>query len=697
MNDLGIALFWLLVQVTAVALAGLGVSALAGRRTPAAGASAALAALAATIVLALIACCPLPSWWTWEATIAPPEPAVARDGPAAPADDAPVEGGIRVSALLAALRDLGRAPASTGVARPVPLAWPAILTALAAAAAALGLARLLLGLWAVRQAWRRSRPVHAPELLHLVEELRSALGVRRPVAVRETTDLATAATLGWRRPVLLLSTDWRGWSAQQRRAVLAHELAHVRRGDFAAWLLARLSVALYCWHPLVHALAGRLHLQQELAADAAAARVAGGKTLLRTLAELALRADGRAHGWPAPAFLSSKVIFLRRIAMLQVTEDTPHPPAPQSGRRLACALLVGLTLLASAWRFPVREALAWPPAAEAVAPFDLTLLAQPKGKAQDGVFGLRVAALVSRPGAKPLLDLANAQLDALTKVAKLGGLGIHLEEVDHVLGWVSIGGENKPGKRSLMLSMNVIRMTHDMDWVKLRDRFGPLMKQHHYRGETYVSFTVPDMLKGIAGPQGEGNLWAADARTLVFDSDISIKAQIDARADGTKLPVPEYAAGWDKMSRGLFAMAIDNRDQRLVKRSVTAAEMKELLADPTAPAYHATRFAQGAAQVVIGVAGADDCRLDLRATAATPDAATGLVRHCEALVAAAGKATPDEDSTDAEAAIFAFMRKVVGQATVRRDGAVVTVHGEVGSGFNALISECVKEIPLDTK
>ena len=53
--------------------------------------------------------------------------------------------------------------------------------------------------------------------------------------------------------------------------MLAHELAHVRRTDYLAGLLARLGVALHFYHPLVYWLAARLHLQQELAADALAA------------------------------------------------------------------------------------------------------------------------------------------------------------------------------------------------------------------------------------------------------------------------------------------------------------------------------------------------------------------------------------------------------------------------------------------
>ena len=67
------------------------------------------------------------------------------------------------------------------------------------------------------------------------------------------------------------------WDDRERRAVLAHELAHIRRDDYLAGLAAQVSLALHFYHPLVHALAGRLRLEQELAADAWGARLSGGR------------------------------------------------------------------------------------------------------------------------------------------------------------------------------------------------------------------------------------------------------------------------------------------------------------------------------------------------------------------------------------------------------------------------------------
>src|SRR6266702_2528164 len=101
-------------------------------------------------------------------------------------------------------------------------------------------------------------------MTELFDELRVSMTCRRDVELREVPDLTTPATAGWLRPMLLLPDDWRGWDESERRAVVAHELAHVIRGDYAAGLLARVAVVLNCYHPLVRWMAGRLHLEQEL-------------------------------------------------------------------------------------------------------------------------------------------------------------------------------------------------------------------------------------------------------------------------------------------------------------------------------------------------------------------------------------------------------------------------------------------------
>ena len=102
MNDLGTLLAWSALQATLLAVSAASVYPLAARRKPAAGAAVAAAALVGSVVLTLLAFCPLPSWWDWRPpTPIPPEaarvdppttpepspsPTAERDAPAAPAD-----------------------------------------------------------------------------------------------------------------------------------------------------------------------------------------------------------------------------------------------------------------------------------------------------------------------------------------------------------------------------------------------------------------------------------------------------------------------------------------------------------------------------------------------------------------------------------------------------------------------------------
>ena len=278
-------------------------------------------------------------------------------------------------------------------------------------------------------------------------------------------------------------------------------------------------------------------------------------------------------------------------------------------------------------------------------------------------------------------------------------MGIHLEDIEQVMGRVYFQGEDQPGKRSLMTSVNVLRTTRDIDWEKLRDQCGPIMKQHQYKGETYVTFPMPPILMPITGnfTKKDGCLWAADRRTLLINDESVIKAQIEAKISGKKPALPNYAAGWDTVSRGLFALALNNRDRQLLKRIQTEAEMKEALADPKSPNYYFARFFQNVSGVVVGFAGADDFQFNLRASADTPKSATEMARNCEALVAtaqqmaAAVEKTPAEDSEDRDVAALRFLGNIAKHATVHRDGAIVTVHSEVAAGFNTLISTYVKQ------
>lgn len=436
MNDLSRTLVWSAAQVTLLAGAAALAYLVVARRRPAAGASVAAVGLAGCVALTLLAGMPLPSWWTWKQALSTPSVATgAAESPKHESAEMQIGSETATQSTVSPTFGLDwlraawdRIESATAVSAERPLHWPTVVVALFVGGAVLGLTRLLLGAYAVARCRRASRRIDDRALNDLAAALSAALGCRQRVDLRASPDLAGPATAGWRRPMLLLPQGWETWDAQERRAVLAHELAHVRRGDFAARVLAGVGVALHFYHPLMHWLAGRLRLQQELAADALAARYAGGRAAyVRALARLALRLDDRPLAWPAQSFLSSPRNLIRRLQMLKAKDGMRESGFARIG---LTALLAAGVVAVSAMRSPAQKGDEKPtppgdPPAERVyaggfrstrgfavkpgaarEPFDLTYV-QPDAR---GVLVVRPAALFALPGADKIAAILDREL-----------------------------------------------------------------------------------------------------------------------------------------------------------------------------------------------------------------------------------------------------------------------------------------------
>jgi beta-lactamase regulating signal transducer with metallopeptidase domain len=68
--------------------------------------------------------------------------------------------------------------------------------------------------------------------------------------VMESADLATPVAAGVMRPMVILPAGWREWNAATKRAVLAHEFAHLRRRDTLVAALTRFTQCVFWFHPL---------------------------------------------------------------------------------------------------------------------------------------------------------------------------------------------------------------------------------------------------------------------------------------------------------------------------------------------------------------------------------------------------------------------------------------------------------------
>ncbi len=507
-----------------------------------------------------------------------PTPAGA---PLASIDDAPgraAGGGWPMSGWRVAWDRIGRGAAEPA-ARLRP--WGGVLSALAIAGTGAGLLRLMIGLGAVVACRRRGRTVDDPGMLGLLDELRGAIGCRAAVELREVPDLVGPATAGWRRPVILLPEDWRTWDESECRAVLAHELAHVIRGDYAAGLLARLAVALNVYHPMVHWMAGQLRLQQELAADGMGARHAGGRVgYLVALSRLALEQDGRSPCWPARAFLPARGTLIRRIAMLrdETRTRTIDRPWPWARRLATTVFLLGVTAAVATLRGPARGAEDGSPAAArpgagspAARPADTS--APPLYVREDasGVVMVRPALAMRHAGVDRLVpsldDMVGFDLSDLSKQLRVdtsrpGYLKLRAEDLEWITAGLRFGQAKNAEKGDLhtfMLLYPTFRTVAPFDWLAFLRQWRLEFAEVREGGRVYYRITGP--LKEALGRAP--CVYLPDDRTIVFDEEEPIRKLAGQGAP----PRPAFLRGpdWERASRGLLAVAIGNQDGAFAK------------------------------------------------------------------------------------------------------------------------------------
>lgn len=239
------------------------------------------------------------------------------------------------SPIAANTNNSGVAPALTSLASAsVPwltLFWMAGVVALSL--------RLSAGWWRVR-GWEHDGTSDLDATLQTrLNDIQERLGVKRGVRLLRSAVVRVPTLVGWFRPVILLpASTLTGLTPHQLDFILAHELAHVRRGD--AWVnlfQTVVEVALF-YHPAVWWVSRRVREEREHCCDDLALAVCGdrlvGAQALATIEELRQWSGGFALA----ANDGSLLTRVRRL--LGVAEGRREP------RQGLGAALVGLGLAA---------------------------------------------------------------------------------------------------------------------------------------------------------------------------------------------------------------------------------------------------------------------------------------------------------------------------------------------------------------
>lgn len=359
MNAIGLKIFWCMVQVTIVCAASTVLAALPGRGSGVSRHRVSLVALAVVLSLTAISFCPWPRWKpdtrsTVTVVTAIPVDQLIPDNleerESGTIDFTPqqvlqgVTGQDIVQQVLTKIDGIVRFVDGLGHRISV------ILIPVLCLSIAVGAGRYAIGWWAVSHLSCTAKPIADETLLAELQAIRQELGCPRSVDLRASDCVITPSTVGWFRPLILLPPEWHSWSAVERRTVLAHEVAHIVRNDFRSLALAQVSTIFHFYHPLVHGLVSRLRLEQELAADAAAAVVSGGsRKYLRILAMMAIRYEDHPVAWPVRSFLPTSGTFSRRIEMLRAPGKDHHTNRRGAGI-LAVTAVVAAGILVSGLR-----------------------------------------------------------------------------------------------------------------------------------------------------------------------------------------------------------------------------------------------------------------------------------------------------------------------------------------------------------
>ena len=222
MTGIESALVWCAVEAAIVASLGIAAAWVLRRRNATGAATAAAAAVATIAIATTLAPVRWPATWVTHGEVSRPTQTAGVTPYVESSTIEPAERGVRLMLgdLMDLMRKLEHKPATPASGYSLRRAVSALLIA----GSALGLVQFAMSLHFLRRLRNASRLVECPATLAAFDSTRRALRLRRPISLVETSLVQGPATMGWRRPVVLLPHDRTNWTPLALCACLAHEL-----------------------------------------------------------------------------------------------------------------------------------------------------------------------------------------------------------------------------------------------------------------------------------------------------------------------------------------------------------------------------------------------------------------------------------------------------------------------------------------
>jgi beta-lactamase regulating signal transducer with metallopeptidase domain len=216
----------------------------------------------------------------------------------------------------------------------------ALLTGIWLLGIVIGTVRLYRAITATRRLVAQAIPITDPQWLSLMIDCCQELGSVRPVALLFHGNHTMPTTWGLSNPVIVLPREADNWTADHKRLVLLHELAHIHRRDNGLHLLSLLSCTIHWYNPLVWKAFRNLKAERERACDDMVLQT-GAEA--QSYAEMLLQsvAKFRPATAVAPAMARSTELESRLLAII----DTGRNRAYLKGK-IMTSILLALAVLA---------------------------------------------------------------------------------------------------------------------------------------------------------------------------------------------------------------------------------------------------------------------------------------------------------------------------------------------------------------
>lgn len=202
----------------------------------------------------------------------------------------------------------------------------------------------------LRSLHRKNHEVIPEDLSRFVEKISKKLALSRPIKVLSSKYIDMPMTFGIFKPVILIpSALLFHMSPNQLEAIIAHELAHIKRNDYLVNLIQSILEMLFFFHPVFWWINHEVKKQREMACDEMAVALGTNpKDLAHGLANVINHAKNHV---PEMAMAAAKKTnpTLDRIKKIMGVKTSPTQPTTLTTITMIITLILGATLIVGAY------------------------------------------------------------------------------------------------------------------------------------------------------------------------------------------------------------------------------------------------------------------------------------------------------------------------------------------------------------